>query len=72
MIITLLAKNKFGFVDRSVEKPNNRSEMVHYWNRVDSMVISWLLNSLSKQTVKYMRVFFSYKQNRKFGRNQII
>ena len=48
MMLALSAKNKFGFVDGSTERPNETSETFHNWNRVNSMVISWLLNSLSK------------------------
>ena len=47
MTLALSAKNKMGFVDGSIERPDETSNLFHNWNRVNSMVISWLLNSLS-------------------------
>ncbi|CAH1440348.1 unnamed protein product [Lactuca virosa] len=46
--IFLLAKNKFGLVDGTIAQPLVTSPSYSSWNRVNSMVISWILNSLSK------------------------
>ena len=42
--ISLVAKNKMGFVDGSCRKPAN-PQMAKQWERCDKMVISWLLHS---------------------------
>ncbi|KAF7154617.1 hypothetical protein RHSIM_Rhsim01G0137000 [Rhododendron simsii] len=46
MIVALSAKNKFGFVDGSLPKPNDSSPKHSSWVRCNHMVLSWLLNSL--------------------------
>ena len=43
----LKAKNKLGFVDGSVEKPTASSPDVYAWKKCNSMVVSWLFNSIS-------------------------
>ena len=48
MIISLSAKNKLGFVDGSIDKPVLTSLDYPNWHRANSMVISWILNSLSR------------------------
>ncbi|XP_075486552.1 uncharacterized protein LOC142526187 [Primulina tabacum] len=50
MKIALPVKNKLGFIDRSVVKPSdNESTLLNYWNRNNNIVISWILNSVSKE-----------------------
>ncbi|XP_041009284.1 uncharacterized protein LOC121253319 [Juglans microcarpa x Juglans regia] len=49
MSITLTAKNKIGFVDGSILKPTASSSQFSSWIRCNNMVLSWLLNSLSKE-----------------------
>ncbi|CAA0833003.1 Unknown protein [Striga hermonthica] len=44
----LEAKNKAGFVDGSVQKPDNQHPDYHWWNMGNSLVVSWILNSLDK------------------------
>ncbi|KAI5312945.1 hypothetical protein L3X38_042119 [Prunus dulcis] len=48
MIIALTAKNKFGFVDCSIETPSRAKKPADFalWERCDKMVLSWLLNSV--------------------------
>lgn len=48
MVIALSAKNKFSFVDGTIPKPAVDSSTYSAWYRVNSMVTSWILNSLSK------------------------
>lgn len=49
MLIALQAKNKVVFVDGSLSKPiDEDSDDFSSWIFVDSMVTSWLLNSMSK------------------------
>ncbi|KAH0675186.1 hypothetical protein KY285_022987 [Solanum tuberosum] len=50
VIIALSAKNKLGFIDGSVEVPADTDlKMKKAWSRCNNMVLSWLLNSLSKE-----------------------
>ncbi|KAK6122554.1 hypothetical protein DH2020_043699 [Rehmannia glutinosa] len=50
--ISLGAKNKLGFIDGTVEKPELDSENYDQWKKVDYMITSWLLNSISKEIVE--------------------
>ncbi|KAK9079847.1 hypothetical protein SSX86_001520 [Deinandra increscens subsp. villosa] len=45
--IALSAKNKFGFVDGTVTQPSN-TDLLPIWTRCNNMVISWILNTLSR------------------------
>ena len=45
----LVAKNKFGFVDGSLPKPLVGDPNLRYWVRCNNMVLSWLLNSVSRE-----------------------
>lgn len=48
--IALSAKNKMGFIDGSIQKPvSNDMNLINSWNRNNSVVISWILNSVSKE-----------------------
>lgn len=49
IVIALLAKNKSGFIDGSHPEPDMNSKHPKAWNRCNDLVISWLLNSLSKE-----------------------
>ncbi|KAF7149087.1 hypothetical protein RHSIM_Rhsim03G0156500 [Rhododendron simsii] len=48
MIIALIAKNKIGFVDGTIEPPFASKKPMDFalWVRCDKMVLSWLLNSV--------------------------
>ncbi|XP_074360983.1 uncharacterized protein LOC141701207 [Apium graveolens] len=48
MIIALSARNKLGFIDGMLLKPNATDPTFKSWSRCNDMVISWLLGSLSK------------------------
>lgn len=47
MVITFTVKNKIGFVDGSIPRPTG--ELLNSWIICDNIVISWILNSLSKE-----------------------
>ena len=47
--MALLGKNKFGFVDGSILEPPLEHSSHALWQRNDSIVASWLLNSLTKE-----------------------
>ncbi|XP_009764221.1 uncharacterized protein [Nicotiana sylvestris] len=49
VLIALSVKNKVGFIDATITEPPADSASFKAWNRYNDMVISWLLNSLSKQ-----------------------
>ena len=50
--LALGAKLKLGFINGKCEKPDNESRNFDQWNRVDCMVRSWILNSISKEIVE--------------------
>ena len=48
--IALSSKNKFGFVDGSLPKPDGSDlTLLASWERNNQIVMSWLLNSMSKE-----------------------
>jgi len=50
--IALISKNKLGFVLGTCTKPSPTSPMdalADHWDRCDKMVISWLINSVTKR-----------------------
>jgi len=49
MLVALTVKNKVGFVDGSLPKPPPTDATYLAWSRANSMVISWLFNSVSKE-----------------------
>ncbi|XP_043805306.1 uncharacterized protein LOC122721517 [Manihot esculenta] len=52
MLIALRAKNKVGFVTGKHKKPEEDSQDFEQWRKVDSMVISWILNFIFKEIVE--------------------
>ncbi|KAL0404363.1 UNVERIFIED_CONTAM: hypothetical protein Sradi_2077100 [Sesamum radiatum] len=48
----LRAKMKLGFIDGENPKPAENSEEYEQWVRADSFVISWILNTISKDIVE--------------------
>ncbi|KAH1130728.1 hypothetical protein J1N35_002106 [Gossypium stocksii] len=49
MKITLLAKNKLGFVDGTCFKDSLLEDMGYQWERCNAIVLSWILNTVSKE-----------------------
>lgn len=49
--MALSAKNKLCFIDGSLSKPDEGNPIFLAWKRCNHMVISWLLNSISKELV---------------------
>ena len=47
--IALNAKNKIGFIDGTIIRPPDLDHTFRLWSRCNSMVKSWLLNSISPQ-----------------------
>ncbi|XP_023730874.1 uncharacterized protein LOC111878586 [Lactuca sativa] len=57
MTLALIATNKFCFVDGSLSSPRADSPLISNWDRVNSMVISWILNSLNKDIAESVLFF---------------
>ncbi|XP_009763371.1 uncharacterized protein LOC107793847 [Nicotiana tabacum] len=49
VVIALSAKNKLGFIDGTLSIPDESLGLQSAWSRGNDMVLSWLLNSLSKE-----------------------
>ncbi|XP_062088784.1 uncharacterized protein LOC133795348 [Humulus lupulus] len=50
MLLAISVKNKIGFLDGSISKPSISDPVLHTaWIRNNNMVISWILNSVSKE-----------------------
>lgn len=49
MRIALLAKNKLEFVDDTCSKDSLPEEMGYQWERCNAIVLSWILNTDSKE-----------------------
>lgn len=49
MNMALIAKNKLGFVDGSIPQPTSEDLLYGAWRRCNSMVISWILNSVFRE-----------------------
>ena len=68
MAMALVAKNKAGFVNGSIKAVDSSSSQYGSWKRCDTMVLSWLLNSLSKEisaSVIYLDTAFEVWQDLK-------
>jgi hypothetical protein len=49
MLVALSAKNKLCFIDGSLPKPSVFESYYHAWTRCNNLVVSWILNSVSKE-----------------------
>ncbi|XP_057811805.1 uncharacterized protein LOC131026045 [Salvia miltiorrhiza] len=49
MITALIAKNKLAFVDGSLPRPHHSDLLFTQWMRCNSMVVSWLRNSVNPE-----------------------
>ena len=50
MMIALSVKNKLGFIDGSIMKPDGTNlSLLNSWIRNNNVMISWILNSISKE-----------------------
>nr|XP_043639743.1 uncharacterized protein LOC122610850 [Erigeron canadensis] len=57
MMLALEIKNKVGFIDGSCEKNNDDLVLAKQWDRCNSVVLSWILGSVSQDL--YMGQIFS-------------
>ncbi|KAK6164755.1 hypothetical protein DH2020_001619 [Rehmannia glutinosa] len=51
MVIALGAKTKLGFINGKIAVPAETSPKYDMWKKADCMVISWILNSISRDIV---------------------
>ncbi|XP_027174810.1 uncharacterized protein LOC113780438 [Coffea eugenioides] len=50
MTVALMVKNKYGFVDESILRPNEDAEdKLQQWIRCNNLIKTWILGSLSKE-----------------------
>jgi hypothetical protein len=49
MLMALNAKNKLCLIDGSMPKPSESSSNFKAWTRCNDMVLSWIINSVSKE-----------------------
>ncbi|XP_075490977.1 uncharacterized protein LOC142529351 [Primulina tabacum] len=49
MVIALRAKNKLAFIDGSCSRPAPGANTILQWERCNAIVLSWLMNSVSKE-----------------------
>ncbi|KAK1422630.1 hypothetical protein QVD17_17916 [Tagetes erecta] len=47
--LALRAKNKMGFIDKTCKKPTDDNVLANQWDRCNSVVLTWLLNSVSEE-----------------------
>ncbi|KAL2238289.1 UNVERIFIED_CONTAM: hypothetical protein Sindi_1020600 [Sesamum indicum] len=52
MIFALGARQKIGFIDGTCPKPTQDQAEIEQWQKTDCMVITWILNSISKNIVE--------------------
>ncbi|XP_061351052.1 uncharacterized protein LOC133296119 [Gastrolobium bilobum] len=57
MLLALTAKNKLSFIDGSLLRPPPTDLLFSAWIRCNSMVISWILNSVSKDIADSLLYF---------------
>uniref|UniRef100_A0A2N9GXX7 Retrotransposon Copia-like N-terminal domain-containing protein n=1 Tax=Fagus sylvatica TaxID=28930 RepID=A0A2N9GXX7_FAGSY len=68
MTMALIAKNKVGFVNGIIQPMEPSSPQYSSWKRCDTMVLSWIINSLSKEisaSVIYLDTAFEVWQDLK-------
>ena len=49
MLLALEGKNKTGFIDRSCRRSNTDEVLGRQWDRVNVVVLGWILNSISEE-----------------------
>ncbi|MFS7918668.1 putative transcription factor interactor and regulator CCHC(Zn) family [Helianthus anomalus] len=57
MQLALQVKNKWGFIDKTCIKSENNDVLARQWDRCNSIVLTWILNSISEEL--YMGQVFS-------------
>ena len=55
--MALVSKNKMGFLNGSIPTPNHTDPLFLVWERCNTLIISWLLNSVS-QSIAQSIIYF--------------
>jgi len=45
--ISLISRNKVGFIDQTIEAPTHTSLLFSAWHRANMLVVSWILKTVS-------------------------
>ena len=48
VFLSLIGRNKFGFLDGSIPTPDLSHPLYNAWHRANTTILSWMVNSLSK------------------------
>ena len=59
MRTSLLAKNKYGFVDGTIKQPAENAPKIEDWWTVNSMLVSWVFNTIEprlRSTISHMEI----------------
>ncbi|GKE00382.1 ribonuclease H-like domain-containing protein, partial [Tanacetum coccineum] len=48
-LLALEGKNKIGFIDGSCKRSNTNEVLGKQWDRVNAIVLGWILNSISEE-----------------------
>lgn len=62
MILSLSTKNKIGFVDGSISKPDATSVDLKAWERCNDLVCSWIIFNLDETIAKSVLFLKTTKQ----------
>jgi len=46
--MSLISKNKIGFIDGTIEAPNSTNSLFPTWQRANMLVVSWILKVVSQ------------------------
>ena len=46
--MSLISKNKIGFIDGTIKAPNNTNSLFPTWQRANMLVVSWILKVVSQ------------------------
>ncbi|GJY61677.1 ribonuclease H-like domain-containing protein [Tanacetum coccineum] len=57
MLLALVGKNKIGFIDGSCKRSNTDKVLGKQWDRVNAIILGWILNSISEEL--FLGNFFS-------------
>jgi hypothetical protein len=49
MFMTLTAKNRLQFINGALSKPHSSDPDFFAWTRCNNIVLSWIINSVSKE-----------------------
>ncbi|GAU42474.1 hypothetical protein TSUD_100860 [Trifolium subterraneum] len=66
--VALRSKHKIHFINGSLPRPPDEDTDSIAWDRCNTMVMSWLSNSVDLEK-KFLKAFFGWTQTQRFGKN---